>query len=281
MEYEIFAKRIKRKRVILLIVSILAAVALLAFSGEYNKWVNGALVEHRDGPIPDSTAILGLIILIVVNFFIFALDEGKITEIHNKKCRPEVYLSVKVALTSKRKQEKEPMRYAKMVVADALGDYASSENYANTLRNAKNAMMRLGVLTCMTSAAFARHSLAECEEVMRALDAMFVQTTKNGMRKRVERARQVATLAALLLRGDYEEAAKVADAIDVPEETVSEVGVAYYQGLAYMSAPGREADALYAFMLIQKKGGSTRYVQQSRPLIEEIKTRLAKNTISE
>lgn len=281
MEYEIFAKRIKRKRVILLIVSILVAVALLAFSGEYNKWVNGALVEHRDGPIPDSTALLGIVVLILVNFFIFVLDEGKIAEIHNKKCRPEVYLSVKVALTSKRKQQNEPMRYAKMVVADALGDYASSENYANTLRNTKNAMMRLGVLTCMTGAAFARHSLAECEEVMRALDAMFVQTTKGGMRKRVERARQVATLAALLLRGDYEEAAKVADAIDVPEETVSEVGVAYYQGLAYMSVPGREADALYAFMLIQKKGGSTRYVQQSRPLIEEIKTRLAKNTISE
>jgi hypothetical protein len=44
-----------------------------------------------------------------------------------------------------------------------------------------------------------------------------------------------------------------------------------------MSVPGREADALYAFMLVQKKGGSTCYVQQSQPLIEEIKARLAKN----
>lgn len=281
MEYEVFAKRIKRKRVILLIVSILVALALLALSGEYNKWVNGELVEHRDGPIPDSTALLGIIALVLVNFFIFILDEGRIVEIHNKKCLPEAYLSVKVALTSKRKQEKEPMRYAKMVVADALGDYASSEGYANTLQNTKNVTMRLGVLTCMTSAAFARQSLAECEGIMRELDAMFVQTTKDGMRKRVERARQVAALAALLLRGDYGEAAKVADAIDVPEETVSEVGIAYYQGLAYMSVPGREADALYAFMLIQKKGGSTHYVQQSRPLIEEVKARLAKNTITE
>ncbi len=281
MEYEAFAKRIKRKRVILLIVSILIAVALLAFSGESNKWVDGVLVEHREGPIPGSTAFLGLVILIVVNFLIFALDEGKIADLYNKKCRPEVYLSVKVALTSKHKQEKEPMRYAKMVVADALGDYASCERYAKTLRSSKNQMMRLGTLCCMTDVAFARGSLAECEEVMRALDAMFVETTKNGMRKRVERARQIAVLAALLLRSEYAEAARVADAIECPDETVSEVGIAYYQGLAYLSVPGREADALYAFMLIRKKGGSTCYVQQSQPLIEQIKERLAKNTISE
>lgn len=273
MNYEALVKKIKKRRTVLLVTSILLVILLLAGSMTFTKWENGSEVYIYNGPIPDSTAIVLLIVLLLVAFFISVLNEAKVAELFNKECRPEAYLAAKVALCPARKQNSEQMRYVKMMVANTLGDFATCEALARTLLSTKNAEIRLAVLNGMANVCYARGSAAECRGILQRLDDLLAQKPRDGMRKKIEDVRCRTLITLYLCEENYIEAAAAADALAPQIEPISEVSAAYYQGLAYLAA-GRDEDALYAFLTVQKKGGSTWYVEKALPLLEQARERL-------